>query len=288
LPGAEEVVFVDLDSTHRQVYGYARQGAEVGRLRGKKTLHPLIATASTPIARPVVVAVRMRKGKAADVRGAARFLAEALTTVRAIAPTTRIVVRGDSTFYTAGVVATAARYGAAVSLTTGSNPSVNTAITTIPHTAWRAIHYPNAFVDDQSGELVSDAALAEIPYTAFTSRPRHQQVAGRLIVRRVKRLNPKTAPSQDGLSTCGVTTRCSSPATSRRYRPNPSTAATPSSNSSSPMPPAARWRTCPRDPSPRTRPGRSSGRLRTISRAPRVRLPAPSTPARAPRRSAPI
>jgi hypothetical protein len=31
LPGAEQVVFVDLDSTHRQVYGYAKQGAAVGR-----------------------------------------------------------------------------------------------------------------------------------------------------------------------------------------------------------------------------------------------------------------
>ena len=54
LPGADEVVFVDLDSTHRQVYGYAKQGAAVGRLKGKKTLHPLIVTASTPISRPVV------------------------------------------------------------------------------------------------------------------------------------------------------------------------------------------------------------------------------------------
>ena len=36
LPGAQEVVFVDLDSTHRQVYGYAKQGAAVGRLKGKK------------------------------------------------------------------------------------------------------------------------------------------------------------------------------------------------------------------------------------------------------------
>src|ERR671939_154710 len=45
LPGAEQVVFVDLDSTHRQVYGYAKQGAAVGRLKGTKTLHPLIATA---------------------------------------------------------------------------------------------------------------------------------------------------------------------------------------------------------------------------------------------------
>lgn len=199
LPGADEVVFVDLDSTHRQVYGYAKQGAAVGRLKGKKTLHPLIAIASTPISRPVMVAIRLRKGKAADVRGAARFLAEALTTVRAIAPTARIVVRADSKFYTADVVATAARSGAHVSLTTGSNPSVDAAIGQIPDTAWRAIHYPNAFVDTETGELVSDAEVAEVPYTAFTSRPTRQQVHGRLIVRRVRRLNPKAAAGQDGL-----------------------------------------------------------------------------------------
>jgi len=199
LPGAQEVVFVDLDSTHRQVYGYAKQGAAVGRLTGKKTLHPLIATASTPIARPVVVAVRMRRGKAADVRGAPRFLAEALTTVRALAPSARIVVRADSKFYTAEVVATAARYGAAVSLTTGSNPSVHAAIGQIPDTAWTAIHYPQAFVDQDTGELVSDAEVAEISYTAFTSHPTTKQATGRLIARRVKRLNPKTEPGQDGL-----------------------------------------------------------------------------------------
>ncbi len=124
LPGADEVVFVDLDSTHRQVYGYQKQGVAVGRLKGRKTLHPLIAIASTPIARPVMVGIRLRKGKSADVRGATRFLAEALTTVRAIAPSARIVVRADSKFYTADVAATAARYDADVSLTTGSNPSV--------------------------------------------------------------------------------------------------------------------------------------------------------------------
>jgi hypothetical protein len=199
LPGAEEVVFVDVDSTHRQVYGYAKQGAAVGRLQGKKTLHPLIATVCTPISRPVMVAIRLRKGKAADVRGAARLLAEALTTVRVIAPTARIVVRADSKFYSADVVATAARYGAAVSLTTGSNPSVNTAIGHIPDRQWRAIRYPQSFVDTDTGELVSDAEVAETGYTAFTSRSKAEQVTGRLIVRRVKRRNPNTAPGQDGL-----------------------------------------------------------------------------------------
>jgi hypothetical protein len=201
LPGADEVVFVDLDSTHRQVYGYAKQGAKVGRLKGKKTLHPLIATMSTPIARPVVVAVRLRKGKSADVRGAARFLAEALATVRAIAPAARVVVRADSKFYTAGVAATAARYGASVSLTTGSNPSVDAVIAAIGDTAWTPIHYPEAFVDTETGELVSDAEVAEISYTAFTSQPKNQQVHGRLIVRRVKRLNQTAAAGQDELFT---------------------------------------------------------------------------------------
>jgi hypothetical protein len=202
LPGSDQVVFVDLDSTHRQVYGYAKEGAAVGRHKGKKTLHPLIAIVSTPIAAPVVAGIRLRKGKSADVRGAARFLAETLAVVARIAPTATIVVRADSKFYTADIVATAARYGATVSLTTGSNPSITTAIGAIDETGWTAIHYPNAFTDTDTGELISDAQVAEIPYTAFTSRPKNQQVHGRLVVRRVKRLNPDAARAgQDELFT---------------------------------------------------------------------------------------
>jgi hypothetical protein len=202
LPGADQVVFVDLDSSHRDVYGYAKQGAENGRLKGRKTLHPLFAIVSTPIARPVVAGIRLRKGKSADVRGAARFLAEALAVVRQMAPNATVVVRGDSKFYSADVVATAARYGASASLTTGSNPSITSAIKSIGQDGWTAIHYPEAFVDTETGELVSDAEVAEIPYTAFTSRPKKQQVAGRLIVRRVKRLNPQAvAAGQDELFT---------------------------------------------------------------------------------------
>ncbi len=199
LPGADQVVFVDLVSTHRQVYGYAKQGAEHGRLKGRKTLHPLIVSVSTPIAAPVVAGIRLRRGKSADVRGAARFLAEALAVVRAIAPAALIVVRGDAKFYTADVVATAARYDAQVSLTIGSNPSINDAIASIDQDGWTAIGYPEAFTDIETGELISDAEVAEVPYTAFTSRPKREQVHGRLIVRRVKRLNPQAGAGQDEL-----------------------------------------------------------------------------------------
>jgi hypothetical protein len=137
------------------------------------------------------------------------------------------VVRADSTFYTADVAATAIRYGADVSLTTGSNPSVNAAIARIPDTAWTAIHYPNAFMDTETGELVSDAEVADIGYTAFTSHPKRQQVEGRLTVRRVTHLNPEAAAGSTDCSMSGGITPCSSPVRSRCCRSSPCTTITP-------------------------------------------------------------
>jgi Transposase DDE domain group 1 len=189
LPGADQLAFLDLDSTHRQVYGYAKQGAAVGRLKGKKTLHPVAAIVSTPLCAPVVTGCRMRRGKSADVRGAAPFLAEQLVTARALGATGTIVVRGDSKFYSAEVVAVALRHGAEVSLTVPASPARDAAIARIDDAAWTPIHYPDAFVDEDTGELISDAEVAETDYVAFTSRPKRLQVPGRLIVRRVKRLN---------------------------------------------------------------------------------------------------
>ena len=54
------------------------------------------------------------------------MVAEALATAREAGCTGAIVVRGDSKFYTAEVVAAAARSGAFVSLTTGSNADFRT------------------------------------------------------------------------------------------------------------------------------------------------------------------
>ena len=49
---------------------------------------------------------------------------------------------------------------------------------------------PRAIFDEQQQQWVSDAEVAEVPFTAFTSRPKAQQVAARLIVRRVRDANP--------------------------------------------------------------------------------------------------
>ncbi|MEV7770693.1 IS1380 family transposase [Kitasatospora sp. NPDC086791] len=199
LPGAGQVAFIDIDPTHRRVYGRAKQGAEIGRFKGVRTLHPVLATISTPLARPVIAAVRLRRGKAADARGAGPFTAEALAIAADAGCTGIRIVRADSQFYNADVVAACRRAGARFSLTVRMNPHVAAAITAIAEDAWTPIHYPDAFADLDTGELVSDAEVAEIGYTAFTGRKKAEHVTARLIVRRVRRLNAEAAAGQGEL-----------------------------------------------------------------------------------------
>jgi hypothetical protein len=65
------------------------------------------------------------------------------------------------------------------------NSTVTKAIAAIPDEAWTPVHYPGAVHDPETGELISDAEVAEIPaFTAFGST--RQPVTARLIVRRVR------------------------------------------------------------------------------------------------------
>ncbi|MET3808866.1 hypothetical protein ABIB25_005896 [Nakamurella sp. UYEF19] len=61
-----------------------------------------------------------------------------------------------------------------------------------------SIKYPQAIFDEEQQRWISDAQVAETTYTAFTSKPRKHQVTARLIVRRVKRLNPGAARQGQG------------------------------------------------------------------------------------------
>ena len=45
------------------------------------------------------------------------------------------------------------------------------AIAAIDDTAWTPVSYPGAVRDPDTGEWISDAEVAEIPYTAFGSTP---------------------------------------------------------------------------------------------------------------------
>src|SRR5438132_9422614 len=60
--------------------------------------------------------------------------------------------------------------------------------------------YPRAIWDEDQGRLISDAEVAEVPYTAFASK-KGKAITARLIVRRVKDLNRKAAGGQDELFT---------------------------------------------------------------------------------------
>jgi len=197
LPGAAQACYVDIDDTIKATHGYAKQGAGYG-YSGVKGLNALLAIVSTPTCAPVIAATRLRKGGTNSARGAARFVADALATTRACGGTGLVTVRADSAYYGHDVIAAARRGGARFSVTARMNHTVLKAISGIKESAWVPIHYPNAIWDEDEQRLVSDAEVAEVPFTAFTSRRKADHISARLIVRRVKRLNPKTVPHGQG------------------------------------------------------------------------------------------
>jgi len=194
LPDADQLVFVDLDDTVRQTYGYAKQGAGRG-YTGIKGLNALLAVVSTPLSAPVIAAARLRKGSTNSARGAAKLLADALATARRAGAAGLVIVRADSAYYGYEIVAACRRAGARFSVTARLTPTVITAISGIDEQAWVPIRYPNAIYDEDEQRWVSDAEVAEVPFTAFTGRRRSEHVTARLIVRRVRRLNPKHVPA---------------------------------------------------------------------------------------------
>jgi hypothetical protein len=190
LRGADQRAFIDIDSLLRPVYGHAKQGASYGhtKIAGKqilrKGLSPLITTISTEHAAPMITGARLRAGKTNSGKGAARMIAQAVNTARAAGVTGQILVRGDSAYGNGVVVTACQRAGARFSLVVNKNRSVAAAIATIGEGAWTPVNYPGAVRDPDTGQWISDAEVAEIPYTAFASTP--HAVTARLIVRRVK------------------------------------------------------------------------------------------------------
>ena len=190
LPGADERVFVDVDSLLRPVYGHAKQGASYGhsKVAGKqilrKGLSPLAATISTAGCAPVIAGMRLRAGKTGSGKGAGRMVASAIGTARAAGARGQILVRGDSAYGSRAVVAACMRHGAQFSLVMTRNPAVERAVAAIDESAWTPVCYPGAVRDPDTGGWISDAEVAEISYTAFASTP--DRITARLVVRRVK------------------------------------------------------------------------------------------------------
>jgi hypothetical protein len=191
LTGADQITFLDIDDTVRATYGYAKQGTGRG-YTGVNGLNALLATICTPLSAPMIAATRLPKGATNSVRGAASLLADALATARRADATRLVIVRADSAYYCHDIVATARRTGARFSVTARHTTTVTRAITTIAEQDWVAIRYPNAIFDHDEQRWISDAEVAEIGFTAFTGRRTTEHITARLIVRRVRRLNPAT------------------------------------------------------------------------------------------------
>ncbi|MFC5999906.1 IS1380 family transposase [Quadrisphaera sp. GCM10027208] len=191
LAGADTggIATVDVDDTVREVHGYAKQGAAFGYTK-QRGLNIQLATVSTPLAAPVIAGARLRSGNTASATGAGRLLAQGITTARAAGVRGRILARADSAYYGWAFVGTAIRHQAWFSVTARMTKTVTAAIASIPADAWQPIEYPDAIYDEAEQRWVSHAEVAEIPFTAFTSRRRGEHVTCRLIVRRVKRLQP--------------------------------------------------------------------------------------------------
>ncbi|KDN85571.1 transposase [Kitasatospora cheerisanensis KCTC 2395] len=197
LPGSDQVVHLDIDSKVKQVYGAAKQGAEHGytKVRG---LHFQIVTASTPLAAPVIVASRLRKGSAGSAKGAASLIAEAIRAVRAMGATGTVIVRADSAFFSHKVVAACRRAKAHFSLAVAQRKKIRETIAAIGEDAWTAIKYPKAIWGRDEQRWVSDAQVAEVEYTAFAGKAKRYRTTARLLVRRVRRLNDAHVPDGQG------------------------------------------------------------------------------------------
>jgi len=110
-----------------------------------------------------------------------------ITLARAAGASGEILVRGDSAYGNSAVVGACVKAKVRFSLVLTKNRAVNAAIGAIADHAWTPVHYPGAVLDPDTGELISDAEVAETTFTAFGST-RHP-VTARLVVRRVRDQN---------------------------------------------------------------------------------------------------
>jgi len=76
-----------------------------------------------------------------------------------------VILRADAAYYGQQIVAAAQRRGAHFSITARKDRAVTAAISSIPNKSWTKL--PGAVFDEQLEQWVSDAEVAEIPFTAF-------------------------------------------------------------------------------------------------------------------------
>jgi hypothetical protein len=169
-PGAAPLT-IDLDATVCETYGLAKEGARGFTYSHVRGYHPLLAVAAGT---GDVLHARLRSGSANTIRGAANFLVETITRVRAAGASGELTMRADSGFYAHEVVAAARRHRVRFSITARLHRELRERIAALPDEAWTPIAY----------WIAGGADVAEIAYTPFVKHGR--AIPFRLIIRRVR------------------------------------------------------------------------------------------------------
>ena len=137
-PG-EHPMTIDLDSTVCEVHGHHKGGAAYGYTR-VLGYHPLLATRADT---GEVLHARQRTGSANTARGAERFVNELAGRVRRAGASGPLVLRADSGFWAAKVIAACRRHDIRFSITVRQTSTVTAAIAAIGEHAWTQIDYPD-------------------------------------------------------------------------------------------------------------------------------------------------
>jgi hypothetical protein len=169
-PGADPLT-IDVDSTICETYGLQKQGGSKFTYTHVRGYHPLLAVAA---GFGDVLHARLRGGPAHTARGAASFITETFSRVRAAGATGALTLRADSGFYSRTVVTACRRAQVRFSITVRLSPALHRVIGTIAEADWVPIPY----------WLDGAADVAETSYTPFAHRGAATPV--RLIVRRVR------------------------------------------------------------------------------------------------------
>jgi hypothetical protein len=137
-PGDDQLV-VDVDSFVGEVYGYDKQGAGYGYTH-KRGYHPVLAIRAQT---GEVLHIRARKGSANTSRGARRFVEELIPRVARAGATGPKLLRADSGFWNAKIMARLQAAGWTYSIGVRQQKHIKAAVAAIAEQDWQPLpDYP--------------------------------------------------------------------------------------------------------------------------------------------------
>lgn len=149
---------VDIDATLVQTYGLAKRGGSEVMRTGRRGYHPILAVAAGT---GDVLHARLRGGRTNDASGAPTFVTETINRVRAAGVAGAMVLRADTGFYLADVLAACRRARVRFSLGARMIGRMRALIADLDESAWTPVPY-----------FEPGAAVAEIGWLAFDAQQR--------------------------------------------------------------------------------------------------------------------